>query len=481
MPVFKRGDLPQLTAAIAAGDIAPVYLVIGERFLRREAAAAIEAALLPEEGERRARLCVIDGEQENPLQTLTRLRTYSLFGGRQVIKVVDSRLLFSHNVSGNLWEKAEKARAAGEKEEAARLLRTMLGLAGLAPAAWQSDNLAELADPQWRKLFGFSKPADLGWAGELLADGAPAAPAAEPAPGGNADEAYLAALAAGLPPGNVLLLLAETADKRKKLYKLLDKEAVIVDLSVDPGGSAPARRERGALLKSLVDQTLAGLNKSLRPDALELLLERVGFQPVAAVMEAEKLALFAGERSTLTRADVDAMVGRTREEALFELSEAYSGGDLTQALAIMGRLQQGGLHPLAMISGLRNHVRKLMLARAIQDSADRPCDQRISFALFQKNYLPQVRENWERSPNPADPAAGKSWPAAFPGHPYALYQLFLQAGRLSAARLRAMLEDLLEAEYRLKGSGLPESAILGALLFAGRNPRSRAGGVAFSS
>ncbi|MFH7327090.1 DNA polymerase III subunit delta, partial [Desulfurivibrio sp. C05AmB] len=160
MPLFKRGDLPQLTAAIAAGDIAPIYLVIGERFLRREAAAALEAALLPEEAVRRARLSVIDGEHENPLQTLTRLRTYSLFGGRQVIKVLDSRLLFSRNVTGNLWEKAEKARAAGEKEEAARLLRTMLGLAGLAPAAWQSDNLAELADPQWRKLFGFSKPTD---------------------------------------------------------------------------------------------------------------------------------------------------------------------------------------------------------------------------------------------------------------------------------------------------------------------------------
>jgi len=196
------------------------------------------------------------------------------------------------------------------------------------------------------------------------------------------------------------------------------------------------------------------------------------------VMEAEKLALYAGERSTITRADVDAMVGRTREEALFELSEAYSGGDLAQALAIMGRLQQGGLHPLAMISGLRNHVRKLMLARAIQDSADRPCDQRISFALFQKNYLPQVRENWEQRPGAA---AGETWPSAFPGHPYALYQLFLQAGRLSGARLRAMLEDLLKAEYRLKGSGLPESAILGALLFAGRNPRNRAEGVAFSS
>lgn len=479
MPTFKRQDLPKLLEQIAADEIAPVYLLVGERFLCREAAAAIEAALLPDERQRQNQLTTVDGDKEEPGKILARLRTYNLFGGRQVTKVVDSRLLHSKTVAKNLWEKAEAAQAAANAKETRRHLGAMLALAGLAPAAWHHDQLAELSASQWQKLFGFAKPAETAWVGDFLSiddnrDDRPPAAAK-----GDAGEELMNALEAGLPPGKVLLLLAETADKRKKLYKYLDKKAVVVDLGIDTGSSAPARKEQAALLKNLVQETLAGFNKKIRPDALELLLERVGFHPVAVVMEAEKLALYLDEQESIGRREVAELVGRTREEAIYELSEAFTAGRLEKSFTILERLQQGGMHPLAILGGLRNHVRKLLLVRAVQDQAGRPCDSGLAYPVFQKSYLPQVKKAWEEQAETADqdeqadratPAEAFAWPDSFPSHPYALYQLFLQAGRLSSRQLQELLRALLVAEHRLKGSGLPEDVVLSALLFAARQP-----------
>ena len=467
MPTIKRQDLPQLLEKIAAGEIAPVYLLVGERFLCREAAAALEHALLPDEQQRPNQLTVIDGEREEPGKTLARLRTYSLFGGRQLTKVVDTRLFYSKTMAKTLWEKAEAARAGQDAKETSRRLKAMLSLAGLPPAAWHRDQLTDLSASQWQKLFGFAKPAEIAWAGDYLDANDDLAPA----PGkGEAGEELQAALEGGLPPNKILLLLAETADKRKKLYKYLEKHAVIIDLGVDTGGNAAARKEQATLLKNLVLEKLAPFDKKMRPDALELLLERVGFHPVAVVMETEKLALYADDRNTISRREVEEMVGRTREEAIFELSEAFTNGDLAQSVIVLGRLQQGGMHALAILGGLRNHVRKLLLARAVQDQAGRPCNPGLAYPAFQKSYLPQVKAAWESQAEQHPTPEAFAWPPAFPGHPYALYQLFLQAGKLSARQLRALLRALLEAEHRLKGSGLPENAVLSALLFASRQP-----------
>ena len=449
--MHQRQDLPKIIAAIGQGKTAPVYLLIGERFLCQEAAAEIIAALLPDPAQREARLTVIDGDREDPARTLARLRTYSLFGGRQVVKVTDSRLLYSKTVAKTLWDKAEKARDQQDGKEAARLLTAMLGLAGLTPAAWRADNLAELAASQWQKIFGFGKPAETGWVADLLDQAGEGAAG----PTGREDAAGLfqQALEGGLPPDNILLLLAEAVDKRKKLYKFLDKEAVVVDLSVDPGGSSAARKSQDALLADLVRRTLAGFGKSIRPDALPPLLERVGFNPVAVVMETEKLALYSGERQTITKADLDAMIGRTREEAIYELTEAYAGGRLDATLGIMARLQDGGMHPLAILGGLRNHLRKLMVVEAIQRQPEPAYRPGLPFNLFQQNYLPSLKESRGELPAPLT------------GHPYVVYKLFEQARAFSGPRLRRALAALLRAEYRLKGSGLPEKTVLTAFLF----------------
>jgi DNA polymerase III delta subunit len=277
---------------------------------------------------------------------------------------------------------------------------------------------------------------------------------ASPPPAGQGEGEHLAAvLEAGLPAANILVLVSEAVDKRRRLYKYIENHGVILDLAVEKGSSAAARKDQENLLRELAVRSFSALGKKIEPRALSVLLERVGFHPVAVVIESEKLALHAGENQVVTQEDLDLMLGRTREEALYELTEAVGGRDLETALLILRRLQESQLHGLVIIAGLRNFLKKLLLIRAYQE-LEKPCYQRgMAFSFFQQGYLPQLK------------ASCTEWPSLLAGHPFVLYKIFCQAEKLSASYLRKALARLLEAEYRLKSSRLPDRLILEDYLF----------------
>jgi DNA polymerase-3 subunit delta len=424
MPIIKRQELPTLLKGLDEGRTAPIYLVVGDRFLCQQAAGEIINHLLPEEKQRAASLAMVDGDQEEPGQTLNQIRTYSLFGGRRVIKVSDTRLLFSKMVGKTLWDKAVQNRDKNDPRAAGRCLRQFLELEGLTV-----EELLELPEAAWSTQLGFARPpGDLAWIGELPGF-APAGTGAKG--GGDMAELYLAALQDGLPGGNVLILTAEAADKRKKLYKAIAELGVIVDLTVDSGSGKAAESGRKEVISEIVRNTLAEFGKKI---------------------ETRALALFLEEQPTATAADVDGLVGRTRDEAIFELNEAVANRDLDTALAIAGRLRDGGTHPLAIIAALRNHLRKMLTIRSMQALDSPSYTKGLGYQAFQSGYLARLKES------------RPDWPKDLPGHPYALYMLFAKTEKFSLAGLTAALGTLLDAEYSLKSSGLSEKLVLDYLL-----------------
>lgn len=94
-----------------------------------------------------------------------------------------------------------------------------------------------------------------------------------------------------------------------------------------------------------------------------------------------------------------------------------------------------------------------MVVEAIRRQPEPSYRPGMPFNLFQQQYLPSLKES------------RGELPAALAGHPYVAYKLFEQAAAFSGPRLRRALAALLRAEYRLKGSGLPEKTVLTAFLF----------------
>jgi len=441
MPVYQKTDLPKLLTSTKQGRICPVYLLIGDRYLCLQVAEQLAESLIPDQLARGQSLRHVDGDQEDPISTLNHLKTYNMFAGRQIFRVSDSKLFHSKEVAKTIWDKAVVAQG---KDNARQTLVYLKQLAAIAQVAVQ--DLAELSPDQWRAAFDFAR-SDAPWLAEAVSG---AAPAPAPPRGGTGDPAdlYMAALEEGLPDDNILVLLAEQVDKRKKLYKCILKCGAVIDLSVADGNSKAARSEQDTLLADLVRQTLSDFGKGMELRAISLLLERVGFHPVAAVREAEKLALYVGESPQITVADVTALVCRTREDALYELTEAFTEQDLSHALTIAGRLFESGMHPLVMISGLRNQVRKLMLVASLRQGGPTAYVAGMTFAVFQKGYLPSLK------------AAKEECLSQLPAHPYALYMIFEKAGRYTIAQLGTILAQLLEAEMKLKSTALPPLLVI---------------------
>lgn len=442
MGLHKRKEIGALLEKIAQGERRQVYLCFGERYLCRQAAEQLEQSLLTGGGA----VHKLDGATEDPSRLLSRLRSLTLLPGLQIHRVTDTTLFHSKEVGEQLWQKACKARDDDKSRAALRYLVALLRLGSVDPQS--SAVFTDISPDQWPKLFGFAHPGeDLGWADELLSG-------AEQQPGATANptDKLIAAIEEGLPPHNLLLLIAEHVDKRKKLFTTIKKYGEAIDCSVAEGSSRAAQQQQKEVIRETVQSTLADLDKTIEPGALELLFDRVGFHPVGALLEIEKVAFFVDDRPRITRADVEQMVGRTREDAIFELSEALSEDTPARLLTVLDHLLSDGVHPLAIIAVLRNYLRRLLIFKSLQ-SLERPRWSPMSSNDFQNSYLPALKETG-------------AWPDLLKAHPYALYQGFRKAAPQASATLKKSLALLLEAEFKLKGSPVPDRIILEELLLS---------------
>lgn len=439
MALIKRSELQ---TGLREGKLqlsSPVFLFFGERFLCREAADLVQHNLLAQQP---GAVHTIDGDIEDPGQTLARLMSFSLLPGRQIYRVADSRIFHSKSVASDIWQKAIAAYQGGRTKPALRHLQSMVQAVGL-----QSDEpsfLSEMPKEEWKKIFGFDKPtADLSWADSLLLQCQTASRAGD---AGSIDR-YIEVLDKGFPAGNVLLLTAETVDKRQRLFTYLKKNCVIVDCSVASGSSVAAQNEQKDILKEMMVKTLASFGKTIDARAVEIFFDRVGFHPIAVVTETEKLAHYVGDRPLITSQDLEEMVSRNREDALYELTDAFSKRQTAQTLTILVRLLDQGVHPLAILATLRNYLRKQLIFRSLQLRDTPRWRQGMQAKEFQNRYLPDLKAQGE-------------WSEQLKGHPYALFMNFTRAATYSCTGLKRWLNMLLEAEYRLKGSSLPQQLVL---------------------
>ena len=447
MTVTTRDQLDTLVKKIRKGNSSQVYLLFGERFLCQQAAEQITDALLTDGGN----IHNIDGSQENFSSILGKVASYSLFPGRQVYRINDTRLFHSQKITHSLWKRAVKAKEENNLPLSTGYLCAILEAVGIDSADPDNDP-GTLSAAGWKKTFGFAKPQeDLTWTAELLKTPAddktiPDIPAA-----GDPAQLIEDTLTSGIPTQNVLVLLAEDVDKRKRLYKLLADKYDVIDLSVESGSSNRAQKDQRSVLHTVLEDTLSRYHKTMRPGVADLLFERVGFHPVAVAMETEKLALFVGARKEIKQEDLDALVGRTRQEALFELTEALGKRNLEQSLLVAQRLQRSGIHPLAIIATIRNHLRIMLLFRALQELTEVGYNASMSPALFQQQCLPRLKNN-------------PQWKKELSGHPYAVYMKFKTASAFKLSTLENWMALILQADFRLKGSPVAPDTVISHLI-----------------
>ena len=102
--------------------------------------------------------------------------------------------------------------------------------------------------------------------------------------------------------------------------------------------------------------------KKLPAPAANLLVELVGAQMGVLDSEIDKLAVFAGGRSTIEQADVDALVGRSRSANVFKIMDAIGDGKPDEALKILSELFEAGESTIGILGALGFQIRKIAAA-----------------------------------------------------------------------------------------------------------------------
>jgi len=418
-------ELGQVLVEIDGGLVAPFYLLWGEEFLVRKAADELVRHLLPRSA---LALSYSTRDGASPAELAQDLATPPLLRGRKVVFATDPEFLAPKKARGDPLAKAREAWKSGRRKEGAR---RVLGLA--AKAGWKASDLAlsnrnAPSPDQWKEELGVDlSDADLSLLREVIAfceEEQITAPGSDVSP-------LVDLLEKGLPETQILVIAATELDPKNPLVKIARERGRLIERKV-------ATRLKDLDISEAVQETLAPFKKRLSSDAEALLKDRCGANMRALQMELEKLALHA-EGPVIEAADVEQLVGRSREEEFLELSNALQQRDLEAALAYVADAMQQGAPALLVLGAVASNLRTLLLnhdrlVRLARGRAPRYFDE------FKSRLFPAIVKETT--------ADGQR-----PPHPYAAFVGIQAAGRYERGELLGALASCAEADVALKSSG----------------------------
>ncbi len=282
----------------------------------------------------------------------------------------------------------------------------------------------------------------------------------------------------GIPEDHFLVLTSETADRRKGIFSTFKERGLAIDCTVPKGDRKADQGEKTALLRFTMDEILAKSGKKIDGNAFQRLTEMTGFEPATFADDLERLVAFIGDRKAITLSDVECIVKRTKQDALFELNNAVSDKKLDAAIFYFNSLAKSGFHPLQLHAALTNHFRKLFMVKNFilgEREKGNVCWRKgnRNYNLFMKETMPWIVKRdeallntltqWEtalKGEGTVLKSKGKAKKkpttdlliAPNPKNGYPVFQLFLKSDLFTFHSLCQAMTDLAELDYQLKTS-----------------------------
>ena len=438
--------MEKIFANLKKGIIAPCYLLYGEEeYLVSENLTKILDIIIPP-SDRDFGLFYLDGENTDIDSLIEHILTPSLLGERKIIVVKDTTLFSSREDLAKLVQKI-RGNIDGNPARAAKYFLTFLKTAGFSLEDLQNSGWQKITDDEWSKIVKGDAGEDRQkWLPRILeiCSGLSLTDAAGADGTGRLEEI----LKNGLPAGNCLIFTAEAVDKRKKLYKIIEELGVVHYFGEVKGEAA----QKGMLQKE-AQKLLDRYGKKLSPAAWIALGKKTGFELRRSMSELDKLISFIGERSIVEKEDVEEVVGKTKEDEIFALTNALSEKNQLAALEALKNLLDQGIHHLIILTMMVREIRFLLQARVLVDSGKLPkFNQSIEYGWFQKTLYPAINE--------LNTSAVKREGLIFSQHPFVVYNALRNCVRFTYPRLIGLLDELLELERSFKSSASDPQLLL---------------------
>ena len=269
-------------------------------------------------------------------------------------------------------------------------------------------------------------------------------------------------------------------DKRKSLFKSIDKNGIIIDCFVPKGDRKADKIVQEDVLNERMKSILAQNDKTMDQNAYTVMYKMTGFDLRTFSDNIDKLISYVGKRKNITAEDVEYVLKRTKKDPIYEFTNAVTDKNIQRALFFLDSLLTGGEidHPLQLLAAIVNQVRKLLI---IKDFTESPSG-RIWFAgcrynHFLSNVMPEIVEhdkailnhmdNWENmlseemDSDVQNQGKGRKKKkkskvdtdliiAKNPKNPYPVFMMLQKSDKFTKNELIYALECLSKADLRLK-------------------------------
>ena len=185
----------------------------------------------------------------------------------------------------------------------------------------------------------------------------------------NADSSSesLLKLIASIPDYSYLVFVAgDKVDRRKKLFKAVEKYGVVVESAALKAGN----------VRPWIITQLAKMNKKMTKEAQEHLLAIVSIMPQVSLGflagELDKVALFTGNRVTISYEDLIKTLSHVPEVSVFVMLEALSQKQTAKAVELLGDQLASGDYPFRLLALLARQVRMLWQAKWLSEQGYGP-------------------------------------------------------------------------------------------------------------
>jgi DNA polymerase-3 subunit delta len=177
------------------------------------------------------------------------------------------------------------------------------------------------------------------------------------------DEALADYVTSPAPQTTLVLDLEKSPDARRKAWKKMSAEALIVrcqplkerELEIWVGGEARRRK--------------LGLGR----EEIRYLASEFGSDLRRLLNELDKISLYAGKQK-LTVDDLGPILGRGRAQSVFNFTEAVANRDGSLALKQLGRLLEEGESPLPILALIDRTVGQLLVAKELRQNRSKPAN-----------------------------------------------------------------------------------------------------------
>jgi len=445
-----QGTLNTALDNIGKGKTAPCYLIYGdEEYLVEDAMNRIIDGILPPD-QKDLNLFHMEGEDGDIDAICNSILTPPLIPGRKVVLVRNTHLFYSKASSSDVVREIT-SNIEKEPRRAAIAFVSLMGIAGWSLEELKDEQWKKISDDDWRSVIGGTVEADRNkWLPKVidLCDKLNITGGGKLKDTDKLEEV----LKSGIPDGNCLIMTAGAVDKRKRLFKAM--KDVGIDLSFS---RARNESEQKSLFKDRIRDALAKRGKRLAPDALLTLGEKTGFKLRDSLKEIEKVIVHVGDKETIDRNDIEAVIEKTAEDSIFDLTSTIVEKNAGKALQTLRQLFDQGVNHILILTMIAREVRLLLQANIILESGEIPAFRPgMDYGSFQAGIYPLVK-------NMADKYGRKGkWLAT--QHPYVIYKTLKNAGRFSREELIGYMKRLADLDLAMKSSGIDPQLALKRLL-----------------